>query len=276
MVLLLIILEIAFLDSKTRAPLEVSFLNVGQGDAILINYEQHWQILIDGGPNPVNLLTELDKTLPPFDKKIELILITHPDRDHFLGLLGVLKKYKIGQIISNGGESDDEPWRALRKLAKEQGIPWSIAGLDSEIDVGSNFKLALLNPDSLDVVRNKDNDYSLAARLDYGKHSFLFTGDIGFKGEANLWRNRQKLNADYLKVAHHGSPKSTAEWFLTKVNPRLAIISVGENDYGHPSKEVLARLAKHNIEIKRTDQAGTIIVRCWLENDQCRVSNLTH
>jgi len=248
-------------------PLEVSFLDVGQGDAILINYLHQYQVLIDSGPNGKKVLTELSKVMPFMDNKIEVIIVTHPDRDHFAGFIDVLKKYNVGLILDNGQDFNDEIWQEFQRLIIEKNIKKKVITEGSSMQiVGQNkyekVSFEFFNPDKIIVDKKEKNDSSIVARMDYGKNSFLFTGDAGFNAEADMIFDKEDLDVDFLKVGHHGSKYSTSNFFLARVMPKWAIISVGQNNYGHPTKEVLGRLQKIGSKILRTDELDTIILQC--------------
>lgn len=264
-------LESAHYKNSQMAPLEVSFLDIGQGDAILINYLHRYQILIDGGPSGKKVLTELSKTMPSFDNKIEVVIATHPDRDHFTGLIDVLKKYQVGVVLINGQESDDELWQEFQKTITEKNIPEEVGGEGSVLTIGQEIKFKFYNPDKIEKNKKAKNDNSIVTRLDYGKNSFLFAGDAGFDAEADMIFDQEDLDVDWLKVGHHGSRFSTSKFFLARVTPQVSIISVGENDYGHPTKETLQRLQEANSKILRTDQLGTITVACFNLNNNCQL-----
>lgn len=248
-------------------PLEVSFLDVGQGDAILINYLQQYQILIDSGSSGKKVLAELSGVMPFMDNKIEVIIVTHPDRDHFAGFIDVLKKYEVGLVLDNGQDSDDEVWQEFQKLIVNKKIPKQIIVEGSALRVQGaegtkGFKFKFFNPDKIVSDKKEKNDSSVVVRLDYGENSFLFTGDIGFEAEMDMIFDKENLDVDWLKAGHHGSKYSGSDFFLARVTPEWSIISVGENSYGHPTEEALNRLRKVGSEILRTDELGTITVRC--------------
>lgn len=261
----LMILASGLSRNNKMSPLEISFLDVGQGDAILINYLQQYQILIDSGVSGKKVLTELAKTMPFMDNKIEVIIITHPDRDHFAGFIDVVKKYKIGLIIDNGQKVDDEIWQALQKIINKYNIPTRTITEGSTLNIDKKVVLKFFNPDNIEENKKAKNDSSIVTRLDYLKNSFLFTGDAGFNTEGDMIFDKEDLDVDWLKVGHHGSKYSSSDFFLNRVTPVWAIISVGDNNYGHPTDETIDRLKKIGSNIMRTDLLGTITVRC--DND---------
>ena len=272
----ILLIEMGIYKNKSIAPLEVSYLNIGQGDAILIDLQKHFQVLIDGGPSGKKVLAELSRAMPVFDNKIEIIISTHPDRDHFVGLIDVVKKYNVGKVLINGQKSDDELWKEFQKRVRQKNIEIETVGEGSVLNIGPDFKMSFFNPDTKELFPNKKakkarNDSSVVARLDYGQNSFLFTGDAGFDSEADMIFDGEDLDVDYLKVGHHGSRYSSSKFFLARVSPKWSIISVGENDYGHPTEETMDRLKKAGSKIFRTDQLGTIVVRCFDKHNGCAI-----
>jgi len=269
----LLVVEVLFsfgmYKNDQMRPLEVSFLDIGQGDSILISYLHRYQILIDGGPDGKKVLTELSKVMPFMDNKIEVVIITHPDRDHFSGLLDVVKKYKIGVVLDNGQISEDELWVELYKLIKEKKIKTKSILEGSKLEIDNEIFVKFFNPDKIEKDKKAKNDSSVVARLDYKKNSFLFTGDAGFDAEADMVFDHEDVDVDFLKVGHHGSKYSSSDFFLARVTPKWSIISVGENKYGHPTMETINRLKKINSKILRTDELGTITIQC--ERSECKV-----
>ena len=209
--------------------------------------------------------------MPAFDNKIEIIISTHPDRDHFVGLIDVVKKYNVGKVLINGQGSDDELWREFQGRVKQKNIEVETVGEGSVLNIGPDFKMSFFNPDKIERDKKAKNDSSVVARLEYGRNSFLFTGDASFDSEADMIFDGEDLDVDYLKVGHHGSRYSSSKFFLARVSPKWSIISVGENDYGHPTEETMDRLKKAGSEIFRTDQLGTIVVRCFDKHNGCTI-----
>jgi competence protein ComEC len=265
LVVLGLLIEGGIHKNSKMALLEVSFLDVGQGDSILINFLHNYQILIDSGANGKKVLTELAKVMPFMDNKIEVIIITHPDRDHFAGFLDVIKKYDIGLILNNGQNTNDEVWQSLQQIIAQDNIPVQTVLEGSTMKINSTtkeLKFSFFNPDKISVDKKAKNDNSVVVRMDYGENSFLFTGDAGFDAEADMIFDKENLNIDWLKIGHHGSKNSTSDFFLARTTPKWAVISVGENDYGHPTEEVLNKLRAIGSIILRTDKLGTIVIGC--------------
>lgn len=246
---------------KTRF-LKVDFFDVGQGDAIFIEDPQLHQILIDGGPDSV-ILEKLGESLPFYDRSLDLIILTHPERDHMDGLIEVLKRYRVENILWTGVLRDTVEYNVWKSLIKKEKAKVFIAKAGQEIKTDSSpplvFKILypLQNLEG-EMVKNS-NDTSIVAQLIFGKSSFLFTGDASKSTEKKLLEENTYLDSDVLKVGHHGSKTSSSEKFIEKVSPEVAVISVGrENRYGHPCQKVLENLAKYGIKVLRTDRDGDI------------------
>jgi competence protein ComEC len=249
---------IAVFDLKENKFLKVIFFDVGQGDASFIETPQRHQILIDGGPSSV-ILEKLGENLPFWDRTIDLVILTHPESDHLTGLLEVLKKYKVENILWTGIVRDTPEYKEWLNLIEKEGAKIKIAQAGQKI-IASEATFYILNPsENLEGKIIKDsNDTSIVSKLVFGKNSFLFTGDIYNSVEKEFVSGGIDLKSDILKVAHHGSKTSTSQEFLERVLPEIAVISVAkDNAYGHPYQEVLERLEKY-AKIFRTDRNGDI------------------
>ncbi|MBU2545034.1 MBL fold metallo-hydrolase [Patescibacteria group bacterium] len=234
--------------------LEVVFFDVGQGDSIFIEAKNGFQVLIDGGPG-LAVLEKLGAEMPFYDRTIDLIILTHPDRDHLFGLLEVLKRYKVKSILWTGVIKDTSDWREWERLIKDEGANIIIAQADQRIDLADDIYMIIHYPfESLEGQEVEyANDTSVVAELVFNEVSFLFVGDISEKIEKQL-----NIDSDVLKIAHHGSKYSSSSDFLEKVSPELAVISVGENTYGHPDSGVLQTLEEFGINILTTQDWGDI------------------
>ncbi len=237
-------------DLNRPKELEVIFFNVGQGDSIYIEALTDKQILIDGGPSSV-ILEKLSEEMPFYDRTIELMVLTHPDHDHLFGLIEVLRNYKVENILQTGAEKETKEYEAWKEMIKKEGANILKARKGQTIFFKGALLKVLHPSEKLD---NSINDTSIVLKLLHGSNSFLFTGDITEKTEKKLG----DADSDVLKAAHHGSKTSSCPEFLEKVSPSLAVISVGENSYGHPDKGVLARLEEFGIQVKRTDKDNDI------------------
>lgn len=248
-------------------------MDVGQGDSILIQKGTH-QILIDGGPNGKTELAQLGKYLPYFDREIEAVIATHPDRDHIAGLVDVARNYKIGRVLATGAEKDTAAFKEWKDLLDYKKIEIIEAMRGDEIDFG-DARLKIVFPEgSVDPAAGDANNKSVVARLDYGENSFLFTGDIEAPAEREILESGENIDVDFLKIAHHGSKYSSSGEFLDAASPEEAIISVGANNsYGHPTEETLGRLGSRGINILRTDEQGDIEYKCKNKNSKCEISS---
>ncbi|MBE0431379.1 MAG: DNA internalization-related competence protein ComEC/Rec2 [Dehalococcoidia bacterium] len=255
--------------------LHVSFLDVGQGDAILIQTPAGQNILIDGGPDPQMINLALSEKLPFWDRTIDLVVCTQPQADHVTGLVEVLRRYNVKQVLDPGVPYDSSIYREWLRLIEEQGIAFNIARVGQEIDLGDGITMEILNPPpeffhgtSCDIDNN-----GIVLKLTWNRVSFLFTADIRPEAEFELIMQRVDLKSTVLKVAHHGSMTSTIPQFLAAVDPEVAVISVGaDNRFGHPSPEVVQRLIDRVGEdnVYHTDRQGTIELitdgeRLWIK-----------
>ncbi|MFC1864875.1 DNA internalization-related competence protein ComEC/Rec2, partial [Chloroflexota bacterium] len=260
------LLVVAILVSLTAATvpddnLRLSFLDVGQGDAILIQRGSQ-QILVDGGPSPQAIGLGLLKKMPFWDRTIDLVILTHPHDDHVAGLVEVLRRYEVKQVLYPDLDFKSDIYDEWLMLLMEKNIKCTPAQAGQQIDLGEviievlNPPIPLLNDTESDIDNN-----GVVLRLKMGEVSFLLTADIMWEAEFELIAHRASLTGTVLKAAHHGSATSTTAEFLAVVNPRLAVIPVGEdNPFGHPRHDVLDRL-KEKIDqenIYRTDEHGAI------------------
>lgn len=240
--------------------LRVSFLDVGEGDAVLIQ-KGSTQVLVDGGPSPRAINLALGKQMPFWDRTIELVVSTHPHQDHVGGLVEVLKHFQVGQVLYPGLDYNSPTYAEWLRLVEIKGINSTIAGAGQQINLGGGAIIAVLNPPPAPFTgtRSDIDNNSVVLRLSLGKFSFLLTGDIMESAEWELVRQRANLASTVLKAAHHGSATSTTAEFLAVVDPQVAVISAGAgNRLGHPDSEVLDRLEKRAVSIYRTDRHGTI------------------
>ena len=235
--------------------LTVRFLDVGQGDSILLACGDE-TMLIDGGPVEegqflVSRLSRLNVT------SLDYVVNTHPDEDHCGGLAGVLAQYPAEHVYSSVTEYSTKIFSNVAKYASEQNHPIEVPETGDTWTLGSAV-VTVIGP----VETYSDpNNGSLVLRVDYGETSFLFTGDMEQKAEEDLLASGANVKADVLKAGHHGSPTSSSEAFLKAVGASVAVVSVGEgNDYGHPSADVLERLEALGAKVYRTDELGEIIV----------------
>ena len=249
-------------DLSRPQDLKVVFFDVGQGDSIFIETPQGHQILIDGGPSSA-ILEKLAKEMPFYDRTIDLIILTHPEHDHYFGLFEVLKRYEVENILWTGVIRDTAEYQEWINLIEKEGANLLIAEAGQKIILQKDplIFMEILHPfENLagQEIKNS-NDTSIVTHLFFEDISFLFTGDIIKKVEAKLVEQGVDLDSEVLKVAHHGSKTSSSLEFLEAVSPEIAVIQVGkDNSYGHPHPEVLANLEQFGIYILRTDKDGDI------------------
>lgn len=268
------VLLLASLFSLPDGKLHLVFCDVGQGDAIYVRTPNGEDILIDGGPNE-KVLSCLGEHMPFYDRKIELVFLSHPQADHLNGLNSVLERYSVDYFISSGIEGQGEEYKRLRSLIKSNKIPMKKETVGEKILL-DNLTFATLWPSTqvlgAQTSQTDLNDLSLVLELTYNQFNALLTGDAGQDVQQEMRNKGLSLsNVEILKVPHHGSKTSLLLSFLEQIKPQLAVISVGKNSYGHPTKETLGILRDKDIRILRTDEDGEIEIvsdgeKWWLSN----------
>lgn len=248
--------------SQKDGLLKIYFLDIGQGDAIFIETPSGFQLLIDGGPGN-KVLSKLGEVMPFYDKNIDLVVMTHPDADHATGLLGVLERYYVENVVYSDIVIDKALYNAWEEavVKENSNIIDPFAGKTIELGDGAtlNFVYPLESIAGKTVKEGETNNGSAVVMLKYGGLEVLLTGDLETKGERALILQNIDIDADVLKVGHHGSKTSSSEAFLSAVSPEVAVIQVGaKNRYGHPSPEVLERLENYGIKVYRNDLGGDI------------------
>lgn len=237
---------------------KVVFMDVGQGDAILLERGTR-QVLIDGGPDR-KILERLSEEMPFFDRKIEVVMLTHPDTDHLAGLLEVLNKYEIGLVLLPKVADATQLQEEWLNLLLAKNVLYRFAERGQVIEM-AGLTINILNPTrEMPVMAGKRlNDYSVATKVYMDEISFLLPGDLEQTRESWLVNNERggELAAQVLKAGHHGSKSSTSQQWLDRINPRVAVVSAGkDNRYNHPSPETLERLEGR--VVLRTDQSGSV------------------
>lgn len=235
--------------------LELYFLDVGQGDASLVRLPGGIKIMIDGGPPNGKLQANLEKIFPISDRYIDLVMISHPQLDHFGGLVEVLKNYKIGAVLTSNQVSKQAAWQELEKIIKEKGIQKIILAAGDKIKYQDSY-FDILSPLTSDFAKDI-NDMSIVTILNTSSIKAFFGGDISSKKEKQL-ADKYNLDVDILKASHHGSKFSSDSTFLKEASPAVAVVETGKNSYGHPTKEALGRLANFSSQIYRTDKNGLV------------------
>lgn len=256
-----IILSIVILilnTSRTGNETRIVFCDVGQGNAAYIRTRNGLDIVVDTGPDK-SVISCLGKYMPFYDRKIELMIITHPDSDHYGGATFLIKRYKVGQIIINDLNKTDS--RFVKFIADIKSLKIPVKGHFSgdKIDLRDGQIVFYWPP--VDFMLKNDNDASLVLGYLQGNFSLLFTGDC--MAEVFNWLDYRDIgHVDIVVVPHHGSRNGLTEKFLRLAEPKVAVISVGKNNrFGHPAKTTLDLLEGKKIKIMRTDKNGDIIFK---------------
>jgi len=239
--------------------LKVVFLDVGQGDSILIEVPNGNQILIDSGANK-SVLKALSRKIPFYDRSIDLLIATHPDQDHIGGFPEILKRYKVGKFYNSGLISDSPTFKEIEKEIFNKKIEEERLVKNEVLDLGEGVFLKVLYP-NIELEGDDTNKNSVVLKLIYGDTNILLTGDIPTDVEKYLTMILgSELDSDILKVAHHGSKNSLSEEFFSAVSPEYSIISASrDNSFGHPHKEIIDALNNIGTNILRTYDAGDIV-----------------
>ena len=233
----------------------VSILDVGQGDAILIQTPEYKNILIDAGPDG-KVVDELGKKLGFFDKAIDLFVLTHPHSDHFAGFFDVIQKYSVKQVVMTGVSAEDPLYAEFLNQIKALDIPVLFPTSDKDIQIGRNLFLDFIYPFAgqslIGQQTSNANNTSVVIRLaDKNGPLAIFTGDAENNLEREILLSGQDISADILKLGHHGSRTATSDAFLQAVGPETAIISAGkDNQFGHPHAETMEKIK--NLDVRQT------------------------
>jgi competence protein ComEC len=247
------------ITSRPDGYLHVAFLDVGQGDAILLTLPDGRQILIDGGPSATQLQWRLGQEMPFWDKSLDLVINTHTDADHLGGLVSLLDRYSVGQILVTDMGGRTSLYQAWQQELHTLSYTPTVAHAGMVLPLQPNITATILSPGAASEHETATNNHSVVLRLEMGQVSFLFTGDIEATVEEKLVQSGEILESTVLKSPHHGSNTSSSEPFLQAVKPRIVVISVGvDNPFKHPRPETLARYAEHDMTVLRTDEQGTV------------------
>lgn len=254
----------------------VTFLAVGQGDSALIQFRDGHHMLVDCGPD-AGVLAHLGRALPWYERTIDYLVVTHPDRDHYAGCIDVLKRYRVGHIITNGRSKSDALYQEFSTMVQAESGAWIGTQETQENIELAQTRLEFLAPDPhvfVPVTEEDSNNASIVFRLvdEPSALSILFTGDMEERLEQALLarycpeKTAQRvpcpaITAHVLKVGHHGSETSSGNDFLAAVAPEIAIVSAGKfNQFHHPSPRVIKRLERIGIRILRTAEQGDIVL----------------
>ncbi|MGH2670935.1 MAG: ComEC/Rec2 family competence protein, partial [bacterium] len=251
---LVLVVAAATLLTGPDGRLHLTVLDIGQGDATLIEGPDGTAALVDGGVDPDLTLRRIGQTLPFHERHIEVVILTHPHQDHLGGLGEVLRRYGVGALVDGGRPIHGEPHHRVLVAAHHEPEARVVAALAGQvIPLGGGAEIEILFPTPADVARRLPdgdvNNASIVALLRYGRFSALLTGDAEAPVEALLAARGLLHPVDVLKVGHHGSDSGTTDAFLALVKPSVAVISVGtDNDYGHPHRSTLDNLAEAHVD----------------------------
>ncbi|OGG34611.1 hypothetical protein A2363_02915 [Candidatus Gottesmanbacteria bacterium RIFOXYB1_FULL_47_11] len=245
-------LLVSFITSLPDGKLHLYFCNVGQGDAAYVRFPDGRDMLVDGGPND-RVIDCLSRYMPFWDREIDLVIMSHPQKDHIAGLVSVLARYRVGYVVRSSATEQSDTYEKLKNVIKDKAVGVKVVSLGEHITVGP-VVLSVLGPGD---ATGDVNLQSLVFALNYGTFDALFPGDAplrqSFVGQA-------VGTLEVLKVSHHGSRTGLVPSILELVHPAVAVISVGNNSFGHPSPEVVTILQKIGSTIYRTDKEGDIEV----------------
>ena len=263
-----------FINIIPSTALKIYYLDVGQGDSSVIKTPNHKIIVVDGGGS-----SEWEKSNYDIGKKltvpalqhlgiwqIDTVIVSHIHDDHLGGVLSILESYKVGQVMLPAsdkygeGEFASANFEKLKTICKNKNIPITYLKGNSSIIVNKNVEIRVLAPEEPSI-QNTDSDVnnnSMVFKLIYKEFDALFTGDIQQEAEGRLLD--KDIQSDVLKIAHHGSPYSSTVDFIERADPEASIISVGRNNYGHPSKEIIERLKENESQVYRTDMSGAVML----------------
>lgn len=245
--------------SHAHPTLRVSFLDVGQGDAVLIVAPNGNQLLYDAGPPSGASLRALSREMPFWDHSIDVVVLSHPDQDHVGGFPEIFKRFTVSAVLESGATSANGVYNATEKAISDEHASHMLAHRGMQIELGDGVVADVLYPDH-NMAGSETNSASIVLRVRYGSTAFLLSGDLPQQEENYVVREfGDQLHAQVLKLGHHGSRTSSSPYWLAAVDPDVAIISAGlDNRYGHPHKEVLDLLAKLGIPFFTTFKEGTI------------------
>ncbi|EKD49258.1 MAG: hypothetical protein ACD_63C00207G0001 [uncultured bacterium] len=240
----------------------VTFFDIGQGDSALIR-KGSVQVVIDGGDNS-RVIEELGERMPPWDHKIEMIILSHPHFDHFVGLIDIFQRYDVEKFVTTGALETTEDFQVFLEAVRKENCEVVIA------DSSKDFRLSDINFDILfpmrplqfkDVYAKNLNNTSIVLKVSSSKVSVLFTGDAEKEVEEKLLEENVDLGSDILKAGHHGSKTSSTEDFIKAVDPEKVIFSAGEdNQFNHPTELIVDRFQDFGVETLTTFEVGDVEV----------------
>jgi competence protein ComEC len=275
-----LVLDLTYWNLKDlfQKDLRLTFIDVGHGDSILIEFPKGEKMLMDGGGLHEDRFDIGKKVIAPLlwkkkIRRIDTLALTHPDPDHLKGLIFIASQFSIGQFWDNGYQTESESYLQLKKILGKRMIKTQSLDEETPLQMINGVEISFLNPPAWKTTQRKVqnprdlNNSSLVMKLRFRDVSVLLTGDIGKEAEERMLRKGYPLRADILKIPHHGSSSSSSLLFLERVKPSYAILSVGERNIGRlPHPEVLKRYGQLGSRILRTDKHGAITVTTDGEN----------
>jgi competence protein ComEC len=243
-------------------PLRVAFLDVGKGDAIVIETPGGLTLVVDAGGTLRDGDDQANRVILPYLRSrglhdIDALLLTHPHPDHVGGAATLIQRLPVGMLLDNGIESSLPAYRRYREAARERNVECLQMRRGSWLETSDGVRLIALAPPR--TPQGNTNNTSIVLRLEYKRNVFLLTGDAEAESESEMLHSGQALACDVLKVGHHGGPQSSSTEFVAAAKPGIAVISVdADNRNGYPAPEVVERLQQIGATIYRTDQHGNI------------------
>ncbi len=295
-ILIGLVLLVSYSTSLPDEKLHIFFCDVGQGDGTYIRFPTNKDMIIDGGPND-KILGCLGRHMPFYDRTIDVVVLTHPQKDHMQGLISVLKRFTVKTVIIGVEGNDSDGYRELLSVIKEKQINAKSLFQGDRFVIGKGMVdvlwptrayvlshvptiecttttpgcLSVSNGNVLGATTTTDlNNFSYFMHLSYGDFDALFTGDGDMQIDPEIIKTANVPDIEVLKFPHHGSKTALSSELLDLIKPELAVISVGKNSYGHPTYEALNLLSSRGVKVERTDKHGDIEIvsdgKIWWEN----------
>lgn len=251
----------SFNDGK----LHVIFCNVGQGDGVLIRDPEGRYFMVDGGPDE-KILACMERHMPFWRRDIAIGFVTHPHSDHFVGYISALKRYAFGYFVTEPLVNNTAVFKSFISSVKKKNVQLRMGKLGDSYKVRSGVSFRLVGPSESflvetspgGVIGESEGFANLVILLEYGDFEVLFTGDSQVLGLLDASEYMEERRIDILHVPHHGSRTGLSEAIVRDLRPSVAVVSVGKNTYGHPSREILSLLKKNKVPYFRTDQYGDV------------------
>lgn len=240
--------------------LHVYILDVGQGDSAFLVSPSGKQILVDGGPD-LSTLEWLGRRMSFFDRRIDLLVLTHPDQDHITAIPEILQRYDVSHLLLGGVQKSSARYESMLSKLVRLGIPVLLPDPNKDIDMGDGLVLDVVWPDTsiFGTKPAKANNTSVVIRAVSKGGTILLAGDIEKETEYAILRSGRDIRSHTLKIPHHGSRTSSSTGFILAINPGEALLSVGQNNrFGHPHKEIVDRYDSLHIDTRSTARHGTI------------------